>query len=122
MEELRQTQIDTHIFAEIIFNMKAQGIGKIKITEELTLVNPTMEVRNVTYSWSGDDKIYFEFIFIEKNSSLKHSRTFEIINEKGSYLSGEDIWNKLLEIPFIKDFDILENRNWIKRFINYLTK
>jgi hypothetical protein len=102
--------------------MKAQGIGKIKITEELTLVNPTMEVRNVTYSWSGDDKIYFEFIFIEKNSSLKHSRTFEIINEKGSYLSGEDIWNKLLEIPFIKDFDILENRNWIKRFINYLTK
>lgn len=97
--------------------MKAKGI--IKITDELTLVNPSAEVENVRYSWNGDNKIYFEFIFTEENSSLKHSRTFEITNDGGGYLSGEDIWNELIKISALKQFNTSENQTWIQKFINF---
>lgn len=97
--------------------MKAKGT--IKITDELTLTNPSAEVESVRYSWSGDNKIYFEFIFIEQNSSLRNSRTFEITNKGGGYLSGEDIWNKLIKIPALKSFDTSENQTWIQKFINF---
>jgi hypothetical protein len=97
--------------------MKAKGI--IKITEELTLTNPSAEVEGIRYSWNGDNKIYFEFIFTEDNSSLRNSRTFEITNTGGGYLSGEDIWNKLIEIPALKKFDTVENKTWIQKFIGF---
>lgn len=97
--------------------MKANGT--INITDELTLVNPSAEVESVRYSWNGDNKIYFEFIFTEENSSLKHSRTFDITNDGGGYLSGEDIWNKLIAIPALKNFDTSENLTWIQKFINF---
>lgn len=93
--------------------------GEINITDELTLNSPTAEVSDVRYSWKGDNKIYFEILFQEPNSKIKHSRTFEITNEGGGYLSGQDIWNKLIEHPGLAGFNTEENTTWIQKFINF---
>lgn len=97
--------------------MKAKGT--IEITEELTLINPTMEVRNISYSWSGDNKVFFELIFTGEGQVMKNSRRFEFTNTGGGYMSGEDAWNMIATHPTLKAFDTEENTTWIQSFKNF---
>ena len=98
-----------------------KAIGTIKITEELTLTNPSMEVENITYSWSGDNKVRFELIFIEEGGTLRNSRTFEFVNKGGGYMSGDDAWNMISTHKTLKQFNVPteENITWITRFKSF---
>lgn len=96
-----------------------KAIGNIQIEENLQLIDPTMEVMGVRYSWTGDNAIHFEIRFQGKGQNIKHQRDFTIINEGGGYLSGDDIWEKLRKLPAIKPFDLESNLTWIQKFINF---
>jgi hypothetical protein len=98
-----------------------KATGTIEITDELTLVNPTMEVRNITYSWSGDNKVAFELIFKGEGQIREDSRRFEFTNTDGGYMSGEDAWNMIATHDTLKVFNTEENTSWIQSFINFFT-
>lgn len=99
-----------------------KAIGTVKITEELTLRNPSMEIVGVKYSWEGDNKVFFEIIFIEEHGTLRNHRTFEFVNEGGGYMSGEDAWNMIANHETLKVFNIEENKTWIQNFISFFTR
>lgn len=96
-----------------------KAIGKIEITDELALIDPTMEVVNITYSWAGDNKVYFELIFIGEGQVREDSRRFEFTNTGGGYMSGEDAWNMIATHPTLSAFDTEGNTSWIQSFINF---
>ena len=66
--------------------MKAKGT--IKITDELTLTDPTLEILNVCYDWKAQTvNIEIEF----KEGSYKHSRSFTYKTDGTEELTSEDI-------------------------------
>lgn len=64
--------------------------GTIQITEELTLNNPTMEIRQVIYDWQENECI-IEIHFKEPNSALIHSRSFNFILEVDKEYTTSDV-------------------------------
>jgi hypothetical protein len=97
-----------------------KATGKVKITEELTLNNPTGEIKSVTYDWSGTDNVSIEIIFIEEGSNLKNSRTFTFKNEGSGALTGEAIKDYISNHPELKAFNNAESAGWFTKLINYL--
>tara|TARA_R110002167_G_scaffold183866_2_gene384306 strand:- start:399 stop:641 length:243 start_codon:yes stop_codon:yes gene_type:complete len=76
--------------------MKATGI--IKITNELTLKNPTLEICKVSYNWV-EQTVDIECLFQE--GSFKHNRTFNYSTSGKTELTSSDI------IGFIKKDKVL---------------
>jgi len=75
--------------------------GEIKITEDLILTDPSLEVNSVGYDWNTNN-VNIELLFTEATATYKHSRTFTFVNESGEELGSEDIYN------FIKSDDTLK--------------
>lgn len=98
-----------------------KALGTIKITEELTLSNPTMEVVGVKYSWEGNNEVTFDIIFVEEKGTLKNHRSFTFVNKGGGYMSGEDAWNMIATHKTLKQFNVPidENITWITRFKSF---
>jgi len=96
-----------------------KAIGTIEITEELTLNNPFMDIVSVSYSWTGDNRVYFEIIFTEEGSASENSRRFEFINTGGGRMSGGDAWNMIASHSSLSAFNTQENETLIQKFINF---
>jgi len=79
--------------------MKAKG--KIKITDELELNNPNLEIESVRYDWIKQT-VSIDINFTEGDGVFKHNRTFVYSNEGGKELGSEDILN------FIKNDETLK--------------
>lgn len=75
-----------------------KATGTIKITDELTLLNPTLEINTVTYNWSTN-KVDIEVLFLE--GVFPHSRTFSFDTE-GKEKTKADIRS------YIKNHEILK--------------
>lgn len=78
-----------------------QAQGQIQITEELSLLNPTMEIVKVNYDWinhSVDVEIYFS------EGSFNHSRTFTFSTDGRGELTSNDILTFLSEHPVLSQF------------------
>lgn len=78
-----------------------KAIGEIEITEELTLLDPEMEIVKSTYDWLKDT-VEVECYFSE--GSYKHSRTFIFDNSTKKELTSNDIIKLITEHPKLKNF------------------
>ncbi len=76
--------------------MKAKGT--IKITDELTLTDPTLEIVKVCYDWVGKT-VNIEIVF--KEGSYKHSRAFNYKTDGSEELTSTDI------LDFLKNDKVL---------------
>ena len=76
--------------------MNATGI--IKITNELTLKNPTLEISKVCYNWV-EQTVDIECLFQE--GSFKHCRSFNYSTEGKNELTSIDI------LDFLKNDNVL---------------
>lgn len=77
--------------------------GKIKITDELILTNPTLSIKSVLYDWEGH-KVDIELIFIEEGATFKHSRAFTYdVNPTGE-MTTTDIYNFITNDDVLKEF------------------
>lgn len=97
-----------------------KAIGQIKITNELTLLNPTGEINSVRYDWSGTNNVDIEIIFTENNGTFKNSRTFTFNNSGGGSLTGEDVKAFISTHPTLKVFNNEESATWFNKLINFL--
>jgi len=77
-----------------------KAIGKIEITDELTLLDPTLEIIRVNYNWDKDS-VDIECLFSE--GVYKHSRTFTFSTDGSGELTTKDI------LSFIINHEILYN-------------
>jgi hypothetical protein len=77
-----------------------KATGEIEITEELTLNNPTLTVKAVSYEWLTN-KVNVEILFKESNATIDHSRLFTFDNTGGANLTDDDIYS------FIKNDETL---------------
>lgn len=81
-----------------------KAIGIIQITDDLTLNNPSLEVKQVIYDWI-ENKCKIEILFKEDNSSLTHSRTFEFdIDQNKEYTTTDNI-NMIKNHPTLNKFN-----------------
>ena len=81
--------------------MKANG--EIQITEELTLTNPSAEVKTVSYDWNNH-VVNVELIFTESQGSFQHSRTFTFEITPTGELGVDDIYNFINTHKTLKNF------------------
>jgi len=65
-----------------------KAIGNIKITDELTLTDPTLEIVKVCYDWVAQT-VNIEIVFQEGN--YKHSRAFNYKTDGRGELTSTDI-------------------------------
>ena len=76
-----------------------KATGKINITDELTLTDPTLEIAKVCYDWIAQT-VDIELIF--KEGSYNHSRTFQYKTDGSEELTSDDI------IAFLKADEVLK--------------
>lgn len=76
-----------------------KATGKINITDELTLTNPTLEISKVCYDWIAQT-VDIEIIF--KEGSYNHSRSFTYKTDGRGELTSDDI------AAFIKADEVLK--------------
>lgn len=75
-----------------------KATGKINITNELTLTDPTLEISKVCYDWLAET-VDIELIF--KEGSYKHSRSFNYSTAGKNELTSIDI------LDFLKADEVL---------------
>jgi len=80
-----------------------KAIGVIKITDELTLKDPTMDIINVSYNWITNI-VSIEIYFKEGGSMFNHSRVFNYNNSNGEIKTDLDIINYINNDPILKVF------------------
>jgi hypothetical protein len=81
-----------------------KATGEIEITEELTLNNPTLTVKTVSYEWITNE-VNVEILFKENDSVIDHSRLFTFDNTGGANLGSEDIYNFIKSNETLKQFN-----------------
>lgn len=77
--------------------------GTIEITDELTLKDPSMEVKTIIMDLVND-KVIFEVIFKEAGGLYEHSRDFEFDNSNGNSLSVPNINGLINSNSVLKKF------------------
>ena len=78
-----------------------KAIGTIKITEELTLLNPSLEIKSVSYDWVNKT-VEVVCLFAENNGLFNHERSFVYSTDGKGELTSNDI------IDFIKNDEALK--------------
>jgi hypothetical protein len=81
-----------------------KAIGKIKIEEGLTLNNPQLSIKMAMYNWINNT-LDVECIFIEENSSFKHSRTFEFELDHNKEYTTNDVMQLIKTVEALKSFE-----------------
>jgi len=80
-----------------------KAIGTVNITNELTLTDPELSIKNVSYDWENH-KVHIELIFKEAEASYKHSRTFAYDITPTGEMTTEDIYNLINNDPVLSVF------------------
>lgn len=81
-----------------------KAIGQIEIEEGLTLKNPTLSIKMVTYNWDNYS-VHIECIFKEENALYEHSRIFTYSTEGSGELTSGDIIELIKNDPILNVFE-----------------
>ena len=76
-----------------------KATGEIKITEDLTLLNPSLDILKVNYNWNNNT-VDIECLF--KEGIYKHSRIFTFDTDGSGELTSLDI------LEFINNHETLK--------------
>ena len=75
--------------------------GRINITEDLMLINPTLDITKVVYDFINHT-VSIECLF--KEGAYEHSRTFVYLNDGKTSLTIDDIYTFLANDPVLGVF------------------